>query len=114
MIVVQCFFDERIGIAFPDHLWALADGPLNARTKTATGGYEIPVFHVEHAGRLYVFALLTTTELVAIRIAVEHLQTLKPPSLVVRLTDSCSALLQDRNWTKPDFLWRKLDSFAVL
>lgn len=94
MIVVQRLVDERLAVAYPDHRQVSSDGSVNTRIKTATAAYAILALNLEHAGRLHVLALSTTTELVAIRMALEHLRTLYHPSLVVLLTNSCSALLQ--------------------
>lgn len=81
---------------------------MNTRPKTATAGYETPAYSAENACSVHVFASSTTTEMVAIRMALERFRTLDHPSLAVFLTDSRSVRLQLSNPDQAELLTREV------
>lgn len=94
MIAVKRLVYERLVIAFHNYFQEITGYSVSTRTKRSGATYVIPPFNVEHAGRLHVFGSWTTTELVAIRRALEHLRTFDYPSPMVLQGDSRSTFLQ--------------------
>lgn len=90
--------------AFPDHIQAFTDAPVDSNKSYVTAAMAIPVLGYELVGRLAFQTFSTTAELVVIPLPIENFILLQSPGNVVLPTDFIAALLQLHDSDRSTFL----------